>query len=260
MDIRFCGNNTPGNPAEGICDEYRLSAIERFDELLDAWRKLGAEHPGHHILLSLDDPGQARYTSGHVRNNLYLDEVKPQDLVGLPAECFEKGEHIGYLTTKAEFPICLRNFMALVADVSFADACAFGLTLSDESLQEWIDYQAQPLSLLDQPLLALVVPVEHASQALAAFPNGYFEPDLGPAHNHAVAQRFFLQHGYALLGVGASYLGFVRAEPASPAVAQALAEDLCALYNTDQAQRPARLAAFAGAIIGCRHLWLRYVE
>lgn len=260
MDIQFCGNLTRGNPAEGICDEYRLSGITHIDELISAYQKLAGEHPGCRLLLSLDDVHQARYTSGHARNNLGLDDVTPLDIAGLPAECFENGEYIGYMTTKAEFPICVRNFKALVATASFKAACEFGLTLDDEALQEWGGYQEHPVSMLEQPLSAIVVPVERAALALAAFPNGYFEPDLGPEHNHAVAQHFADKHGYELIGVGASYLGFLRAEPADSSVAQALADDLCTLYNSTDEQRLSRLSTFAKAIEGRRYLWLRYVE
>lgn len=260
MDIQFCGNLSPDNPAEGICDAYRLSGITDIDDLIAAHRKLTDAHPDCRLLLSLDDVHQARYTSGHARNNLGLDDVTPLDIAGLPAECFENGEYIGYMTTKAEFPICVRNFTALVAKVSFQDACDFGLTLDEAGLQAWIRYQQEPVSLLEQPLSAIVVPVEHAALALAAFPNGYFEPDLGPEQNHAVAQHFADSHGYELIGVGASYLGFLRAEPADSSVAQALADDLCALYNTPDEQRSLRATTFAKAIEGRRYLWLRYVE
>jgi hypothetical protein len=46
-----------------------------------------------------------RYTLGHVRNNLGMDDASEQDIAGLPPECFENGEYIGYPTTKAEFAI-----------------------------------------------------------------------------------------------------------------------------------------------------------
>lgn len=260
MDIQFCGNAMPGNPAAGTCDEYSLSAISSLDELIDAYRKIAGNHPGFRPLLSLDDLSQARYTSGHARNNLGLDDASEQDIAQLPAECFEQGEYLGYPTTKAEFAICLRNFTALVADSSFEDACAHGLTLDQPALQEWMDYQDDPVSLLDQPLSALLVPVEHACQALAAFPNGYFSCDLGPAQNFAVARHFAQAHGYELMGVGASYLGFLRAAPADLCVANAVASDFCALYNTPEENRHAVISAVVQAIRDRTHLWLRYVE
>ncbi|WP_419735539.1 hypothetical protein [Pseudomonas sp. COR18] len=260
MDIQFLGHTQPHNPSSGTCDEYSVSAITRLDELVEAYRTLAAHHPGFLPLFSLDDLHQARYTSGHARHHIDLDEATQEDIAGLPEECFEHGEYLGYPTTKAEFAICRRNFTRRVADGSFEDACAHGLTLDDEAIREWVAYQDDPVALLDQPLSALLVPVEHSSQALAAFPNGYFACDLGPAQNHAVARHFSLTQGYELIGVGAAYLGFLRAEPADAAVAGAVAKDFCALYNVTEEKRQALVPVFAQAICGRRHLWLRYVE
>lgn len=260
MDIQFRGNAMPGNPAVGTCDEYRVSAISSLDDLVDAYRKIAASHPGFRPLISLDDLPQARYTSGHARSNLGLDDATEQDLLDLPSECFEKGEYLGYPTTKAEFAICFRNFTNLVATTSFEDACAHGLTLDEPALQEWTGYQENPVALLDQPLSVLLVPVEHSCQALAAFPNGYFSSDLDPAQNFAVARHVCLTHGYELMGMGASYLGFLRTEPADLSVAKAVATDFCALYNVSDEHRQARVSTVTKAVYGRAHLLLRYVE
>ncbi|SHM89228.1 protein of unknown function [Pseudomonas asturiensis] len=260
MDIQFHGNERLENPAIGTCDEYSLSAISSLDELVSAYRKLAADHPGFRPLFSLDDYPQARYTSGHARNHLGLDDVTEEDIASLPPECFENGEYLGYPTTKAEFPLCLRNFMKLASAVSFQDACAHGLTLDERAVQEWIDYQQNPVSLLDQPLSAILVPVEQSCEALAAFPNGYFASDLDPAQNFAVARHFSRVHGYELIGVGAAYLGFLREEPLDLSEAHAVANDLCALYNVPDESRPTWVSVVMKAICGRAYLWLRYVE
>ncbi|BBP64489.1 hypothetical protein PHLH5_20300 [Pseudomonas sp. Cab53] len=260
MDIQFRGHAMPHNPSAGTCDEYSVSGISSFDDVHGAYQHIAARHPGTKPLLSLDDLHQARYTCGHARDNLGLDSASEQDIAGLPPECFENGEYLGYPTTKAEFAIGYRNFMNLVAATSFQDACAHGLTLDTTALQEWEAYQQDPVSLLDQPLSALVVPVEQSYQALAAFPNGYFTCDLDPAQNFAVARHFALTHGYELIGVGASYLGYLRAEPPAPEEALAVAADFCALYNTRDEDRETVIARVMAAINGRTHLWLRYVE
>lgn len=260
MDMKFSGSHTPGNPSSGLCDEYRLSGIASLDELAAACRQIAADHPGCKPLFSLDDFGQARYTSGHARMNLELDDTTGHDLSGLPPECFEDGKHLGYLSTKAEFGICVSNFRKLTASVTFADACAHGLTLDDEGLEEWIGYQGDPVSLLDEPLSALVVPVAHAHEALAAFPNGYFACDLGPVSNFAVARHLSDVHGYELIGVGAAYLGFLRATAPDAEAARAVAADLCALYNAGDGKRQALADALVEGIAGRTHLWVRYVE
>ena len=260
MDIEFRGNGTRENVSVGTCDEYGVSGIASFDDLTEARRNIAEAHPGYKPLFSLDDLHQARYTSGHARNNLGLDDASEQDIAGLPPECFENGEYIGYPTTKAEFAICYRNFMNLVSATSFEDACAHGLTLDEQAMQEWIGYQNNPVSLLDQPLSALLVPVQHSCQALAAFRNGYFTSDLDPAKNFAVARHFSETHGYELMGVGASYIGFVRAEPPDTSLATVVAKDFCALYNTSDEDLQTRISAVAQAISGRTHLWHRYVE
>lgn len=260
MDIEFRGNGMRDNPSVGTCDEYGVSGITSVDDLTEARRNIADAHPGFKPLFSLDDLHQARYTSGHVRNNLGMDDASEQDIAGLPPECFENGEYIGYPTTKAEFAICLRNFMNLVAATSFEDACAHGLTLDERALQEWIGYQNNPISLLEQPLSALLVPVQQSCQALAAFPNGYFTSDLDPAKNFAVARHFSEAHGYELIGVGASYIGFIRAEPPDTSLANVVAKDFCALYNTRDENLQGRVSKVAQAISGRTYLWLRYVE
>ncbi|MES2058885.1 MAG: hypothetical protein V4564_23300 [Pseudomonadota bacterium] len=258
MDIRFCGNDERANPSGGLCDEYRLSGITEFTDLIAAYRRIAADHPGFRPLLTLDDFPQACYTSGHIREVLDLNDTTGIDLSDLPPQCFENGEHIGYLSTKAEFPIRARNFAKAVAGSSFADACDHGLTLDEEGWTEWTEFQDGPLSLLDQPLSALLAPVEHGHDALAAFPNGYFVCDLRPALTNAVARHFWQTHGYDLIGVGASYLGLLRAVPPDAMEAGAIAADFCALY-TMRAQT-ARLRHVTRAITGRHHLWLRYTE
>ena len=125
---------------------------------------------------------------------------------------------------------------------------------------EWTEYQQNPISLIEQPLLALLVPVRHSYEALAAYPNSYFTSDLDSAKNFAVARHFLDNHGYELIGVGASYLGFIRAEPPDESRANLVAKDFCALYNTPDENRQVVASIVVKAISGRTHLWLRYVE
>ena len=83
MDIEFRGNCMRDNPSVGTCDEYGVSGITSFDDLTEARRKIAEAHPGFKPLFSLDDLHQARYTSGHVRNNLGMDDASVQDIEGL---------------------------------------------------------------------------------------------------------------------------------------------------------------------------------
>ncbi|WP_295471053.1 hypothetical protein [uncultured Pseudomonas sp.] len=260
MNIRFLGNHSDHNPANGLCDEYRLDGVASLDDLLAACRQLCEQHPDCKPLLSLDDLPQARYTAGHARLDLDLGKATPEEQAGLPPECFENGEYPGYLNTKAEFPIALRNFLDQVAGASFAEACNHGLTLTEEALQEWLAFQQDPVALIDQPASLLAVPVADACEALVAFPNGYFECDLGPAQNFAVARHLGAAYGYELVGVGAAYLGFLRSEPADATLSSAIAQDLCAFYNVAPAEWADMAQTFVQAIVGRTWLSLRYVE
>ena len=82
MDIEFRGNGMRENPSVGACDEYGVSGITSFDDLTEARRNIAEAHPGYKPLFSFDDLHQARYTSGHVRNNLGMDDASEQDIAG----------------------------------------------------------------------------------------------------------------------------------------------------------------------------------
>lgn len=62
------------------------------------------------------------------------------------------------------------------------------------------------------------------------------------------------------MGVGASYLGFIRAEPPDTSLADIVAKDFYSLYNTSDEALQARICSVAQAISRRTHLWLRYVE
>ncbi len=62
------------------------------------------------------------------------------------------------------------------------------------------------------------------------------------------------------MGVGASYLGFIRAEPSDTPLADNVAKDVCSLYDTSDEALQARISAVAQAISRRTRLWLRYVE
>lgn len=260
MDIEFLGHKSKHNPSGGLCDEYQLNNIKSIEALLLFLRDKKQQYPDKKLLLSLDDFSQACYTSGHARNTYNLDEVGSLDLSTVSPEAFEDGEHQGYLSTPSEFFICQHNFNQLVKDATFADACHKGLTLEDEYLDEWQDYQKNPLSMFDLPVSALLVPVDYAYQAISAFPNGYFSSDLSPAENFAVAKRFQEHYGLELIGIGASYLGFICHQPMSHQQIYAMSEDLLCLYNIEDRDKQTYLDVFSRWLAEDRFFWLRYIE
>lgn len=246
-----------------LCEGVTAQNIPDFDALRALYAQLQAEHPDKRVLTTLDDPGQAAYTSGHGIESHLLDDIEGYDLSALGPECFEDGEHILYLSTPAEFPIRLANLKARANGVSFDDAC--GVLYWEGGA---VDGPVFPDTVMLEPDRALwrgnkndsfiqFVPVVAAADALAGFPNGYFGCDLTPMQNYAVAQQLETQHGMALMGVGASYLGFVRDEPLTVGEAGALARDIAKLYMEAPADAVERLIE---VLTGKDWLLLRYAE
>lgn len=247
--------------SELLCDGVAAHRLASFAELLSVHLRLQADHPNCRVLASLDDLGQAAYTSGHGADFHELDNVEGHDLSGLGAEAFDGGEHIGYLSTPAEFPIRLANLLkkAKAVDLEQVSGVLLWETLGDSN--DLITVNTRPEETLriacEEEVIFQFVPVDSAADAIAAFPNGYFTCDLSPMQNHALARHLESKYGLDLFGIGASYLGFRRIEPLGENEAQALAAELAAIYaETPQgaADRIARL------ITGRDWLLLRYTE
>lgn len=245
-----------------LCDGVIVENLADFAALLEMYRKLQADHPDKRVLASLDDPGQAVYTSFHAIGKHGLEDTEGHDLSGLGPECFEDGEHLGYLSTEAELPILLANLQKRAADVGFEDACG---------VLQWeggsVDGPAFPDALMLDPDGAMLndlrevhvqfVSVKSAADALAAFPNGYFTCDLDPMQNYAIAKHLEQTHGMALFGVGASNLGFIRSARLDHPQAVALARDIMKIYQGGPGDAVERLAS---ALTGKDWLLLRYSE
>lgn len=246
-----------------LCDGVTAENVPDFAALLALRTRLAKAHPNLRVLTTLDDPDQAAYTSGHGIMKHGLDDTEGHELSALGPECFDDGEHCGFLTTPAEFPIRLANLKAHAAGTSFDDAC--GMLYWEGGAE---DGPIFPDTVMFEPDAALwrgnkneafvqFVPVDAASDALAAFPNGYFTCDLTPLQNYAVARHLEEYHGMALFGVGASYLGFVRDAVLAADEAGALAADLVKLYQEAPEDAASRLA---DALTGKDWLLLRYSE
>ena len=246
-----------------LCDGVIAENLGSFEALCETYEDLQAERSERQVLVTLDNPYQAVYTSGHATDKHSLDDVEGHDLTGLPPECFEDGEHLGYLTTEAELPIMLANLKTLSAKTTFEDACG---------LLPWKggdpEAPSTPDALIESPSKALepelirefyfqFVPVDESADALAALPNGYFKSDLTPMQSYAVARHFDAHHGFRLFGVGASNLGFVRSSALDDVEAEALAIDIAKLYLDTPDDAVQRLSH---ALIGKRWLLLRYSE
>ena len=244
-----------------LCDGVSAEEINDFATVLAVHSQLSAEHPEHRVLMTLDDPGQAAYTSGHTILRHMLDDVDGYDLSDLPKDVFADGEHQGYLTTLDEFPIRLENLRKCAAHTSFADARGV-LFWGDP--EEHID----PVSILQNPDIAApfkqepvsfcqFVPVKTGFEALAAFPNGYFHGSLNPAQSYAVCKHLETRHGYRLFGVGSRFFGFRLDHPLSHREAMEAAVDITSLYLEAPEDSTESLA---NELTGKDWLLLRYTE
>jgi hypothetical protein len=244
-----------------LCDGLTARNLSSFADLLVLHARLQRDRPDARVLASLDDLGQASYTSGHGVDYYGLDEVEGHDLSGLGPEVFENGEHQGYLSTPAEFPIRLANLLARARDIQLDQV--FGLLDWETSgdANDLVTINRDPEAALriaeEQDVLFQFAPVHSAAEAIAAFPNGYFQSDLSPMQNLVLARRLEAAYGLSLFGIGARLLGFRRATALDEGKARALATELAALY----AETPPTAAdELARLLTGRDWLLLRYTE
>ncbi|GGL39499.1 hypothetical protein [Caulobacter rhizosphaerae] len=244
-----------------LCDGLSARNLGSFAELLALHARLQAEHPGQRVLASLDDLGQASYTSGHATDHHGLDDIEGHDLSGLRAEAFENGEHRGYLSTPAEFPIRLANLLERAREIRLEHVAGVLDWETSGDGNDLVTINQAPEAALriaqEKEVLFQVVPVGTAAQAIAAFPNGYFSADLDPMQTYVLARRLEDEYDLSLFGIGARMLGFRRPAALPQERARALGEELAALY----AGAPPKAAeALARLLTGRDWLLLRYTE
>lgn len=224
-------------------------------------RGLQAAHPGHRILATLDDLQQACYTCGHATDSHGLDEIDEHDLSGLDPEAFEAGEHRGYFSTLSEFPLRLANLRARAEGLTLDDLRGVLFWSEPDMANDPISINRDAdaaLALAVEPIVLIqLVPVSTASETVAAFPNGYFSCDLSPMQTYTLAAHLHSRFGLELFGIGSRFLGFWREQPLPADLADALAEDLVAMY----AEAPMGAAQnLALVLTGKDRVLVRYTE
>ena len=239
-----------------LFDSYIIENLPSFDALLEVYQQFRQDHPGKSVIVTLDDLGQAEYTSMHATMSHDLDNTEGHDLSGIDASAFENGEHIGYLSTPSEFFIQKENFLQQAKDIGFSDACDSGLTIETSEMELLEKIKKSPIDYLDRHILVKIVPVSKSYEAICGFPNGYFSSDLNPFENYAVAKHLHEHYGYEFFGIGASLLGFIRSRPIEEQEAAALVSDLIELYNSDESLYDKMLALVKDS----QYLILKYTE
>ncbi|MGX7666393.1 hypothetical protein [Flavobacterium pedocola] len=216
-----------------LFDNYIIEGHTSLDEVIEAFQTFRKNNTGKSIIITLDDLGQAEYTSTHATMYHDLDDTEGYDLSGIDPAAFEDGEHIGYLSTPSEFFIRKENFLKKAKEVDFSNVSEWGLSLGDEELLLLETINKSPVEYLDKQIMVMIVPTDKSYEAICGFPNGYFSGDLNPMENYALAKHLHDKYAYDFFGIGASLIGFIRNHELDEQQAGELTADLLKFYNSD---------------------------
>lgn len=219
-------------PDEGHRGVNRLSVAlitdaQSFDALLAAFRRVEAAHRRDgRCFLTLDDPNQCLYTSGHARNKhdldgdvAYPDDDTDDALAAYDTAVFESAA------------AALRDPDRAVRweDVSSS------LVTEPSGIEALVALNRDPGLVVDDVHVVQCLPTADDTDLLADLPNGYFACDWTPFESHAVARRMGERHGYALVGIGASTLGLLSVLDPEQRDVDVLIADLRELYGNPDA-------------------------
>ncbi|MBP1840565.1 hypothetical protein [Formosa algae] len=242
---------------ERLFDSFLIENIKSYEDLMGVYQTYKQNHPDKTIMLTLDDLGQAEYTSGHACDYNALLDTDGYDLSGLDKACYdEDNEHLGHLSTPSEYFIIRENFLKQTKSIDFKIVCEKDISNSEDDVLDLENINESPLAFLDQQVVLKILPVEQPYEGLTGFPNGYFNADFSPFENYALSKHLFETYNFELFGIGASFLGFIRNEPLKDNELKALVTDLAKLYNTTESE----FEKLADIIKDKNHLFLRYTE
>ncbi|KGK29811.1 MULTISPECIES: hypothetical protein [Cellulophaga] len=241
---------------EILFDSFLIENLNSFDEFIEIYEKYKHNNSDKTIILTLDDLGQAEYTSGHSIHSNDIDETEGYDLSGLDKACFENNEHLGYLSTPSEFFIRIGNFLKQTKDIDFKSVCERDLTIDEDEISILEKINLSPFEYLDEQIILKIVPVKKPYEGISGFPNGYFESDLNPFENYALSKHLFEKYNFELFGIGASFLGFIRNEKLGENKVKELIIDLSKLYKTTESA----FDRFSEIIKDKNYLFIKYIE
>jgi len=250
------GGEQPYRRGNFSCAHEWLEDVGGMDELLQVLDALSAADPLHRYLCTLDDISQCSYTCGHAGQDdrLYLEETGEDgmdwdDPVQLAA------------WEQASLQHRIRQLGHPELTQSWDQVCGTLATAACD-VKALLQANREPDALLDDVVYVQRIPVPAEDLKIAAQPNGYFSADWDTFQNHAIIRHLAGQHGYRFFGMGAAWMGFVRAEPLTAEQAVRLVADLRDLYGRGREQ----VVAHAGwselqqLLQGQRLLMLGYVE
>ncbi|AUC23523.1 hypothetical protein BTO15_16070 [Polaribacter sejongensis] len=252
---KLTNNRSPYH--ELLFESFLIENIKSYEELMDVYQTYKQNHPDKTIILTLDDLGQAEYTSGHACDWNSLLDTEGYDLSGLDKACYdEDNEHLGHLSTPSEYFIIRENFLKQTKGIDFKKVCERNINNSEDDVLDLENMNESPLAFLDKQVILKILPVEKSYEGLTGFPNGYFNADLSPFENYALSKHLFEKYSLELFGIGASFLGFNKNEKLEENKVKELIVDLAKLYNTTESE----FDKLAEIIKDKNHLFLRYTE
>ena len=248
------GDEPPKTWVPLLAKGWTLKGSFTMWEIAEFIRKEKANYPNDTLFGILDDPSQAFYTSGHTMGMNGLEDIDPKAHEGLHPNSLhdiEDGEFV-YLSHPSEFPIRHKVFMDYVEKAGPTDwhnammwtdgdsgaPVLLGSRMKHPPTQHW-DWVRETLSYV------LRVPVAQACEAIAVMPNGYFDDDMQPDENYQLARALEETFNLQIIGMGATYAGYMREAAFTAEEAQAFGEFLAPLYSSEPADVAARIAKIA---------------
>ncbi|MDH5325474.1 MAG: hypothetical protein OEZ58_14155 [Gammaproteobacteria bacterium] len=191
-----------------LCEYFRIHELSNIDELISEVKKRTEESPDYKYLVTLDDIGQASYTSMHSKMYNALDGgdwIAKEKIDGSWMDGDYLRDDLGF---EQKFLIRRFGFKHGLEGVGFDDIYEKLLYLDGESREELIEANQNLVTLMDKEAYLLKVPVRYSYESIYAFPNGYFSCDLSPFENYHLAKHLEVNYDYHLFGIGASYIAF----------------------------------------------------
>lgn len=250
-------NTSPFRPVNTF-SHLRLSEVRSLSEVLACLDTLQSREPAHRFLCTLDDIDQCCYTSMHAREDARLtpdDDGADEDLdyddpVALHSH---EARQLAHVAAQLDGPALQQDWGTL----------AQARLSSQADVDALLAMNRDPDQLLahDDVVYVQRVPVARDDLLIAGLPNGYFSADWNVFQNHALIRHLATTHGYRFFGIGASWLGFVRAQAPDEAQARRLVDDLARVYPSDDAAAAAEAwNSLASLLTGCKTLLLGYTE
>ncbi|WP_166115155.1 hypothetical protein [Pseudoalteromonas sp. Z9A5] len=213
-----------------LCGYYRIHDLDDINKLLDEVQVLSQENQGYRFIMTLDDMGQASYTSMHSKMSNDLDDGTWLSTENIDPSWMDGSFLRDDLSFDQQFLIRKLGFKHGLSKVQLEDVFEKNLFLGHESKKEIIESNKNPLAIIDKEVYLLKVPVKYSYEAIFSFPNGYFSCDLSPFENYRLAEHLEKEYGFHLFGIGASYISFSKGPDFDAQKIEMLLEFLAKIY------------------------------